>query len=85
LFGDHSRRLTGYFGCRYFFQQASSKIEVATSKISHDNEKLGSFLLVAASHIVHTERIQQRTAKFLAQAKKERKASFSLMNDRHST
>jgi len=44
---------------------------VATSKISHDNEKLESVLLVAASHIVHTVRIQLRTVTFLAQAKKE--------------
>jgi len=50
-------------------------MKVATSKISHDNEKTGSFLLVAASHIVHTERIRQRTATFLAQAKKERPVS----------
>jgi hypothetical protein len=54
-----------------FFEQASSKIKVATSKISHDNEKLESVLLVAAYHIVLTERIQKRTAMFLAQAKKE--------------
>jgi hypothetical protein len=68
LFGDHSRRLRGYFGSRNFFERAYSKIKVATSKISHENEKLESFLLVAASRVVHTERIQQKTAAFLAQS-----------------
>lgn len=68
----------------FFFERVYSKIKVATSKISHENEKLESFLLVAASRIVHTERIQQRTATFLAQSE-ERLANFSVMNDRLST
>jgi len=51
-----------------FFERAYSKIKVATSKISHENEKLESFLLAAASRIVHTERTRQKTAAFLAQS-----------------
>jgi len=56
---------------------------VATSKISHDNEKLGSFLLVAASRTVHTEDSAKNS--HVSRSSEETMDSFSLMNDRHST